>query len=77
MCGGIYEEEMQLTELKEMLKSHDWYYSYSDDQRYYKRGMVERERIEAEIERLTAEGFRAEACALYNEMKPSDFFEKE
>ena len=77
MCGGIYEEEMQLTELEEMLKSHDWYYSYSDDQRYYKRGMVERERIEAEIERLTAEGFRAEACALYNELKPADFFDKE
>ena len=77
MCGGIYEEEMQLTELEEMLKSHDWYYSYSDDQRYYKRGMVERERIEAEIERLSAKGFRAEACALYNELKPADFFDKE
>ena len=77
MCGGIYEEEMQLTELKEMLNSHDWYYSYSDDQRYYKRGMVERERIEAEIERLSAKGFRAEACALYNELKPADFFSKE
>ena len=77
MCGGIYEEESVLLDLKEMLESHDWYYTYSDDQRYYKRGMVERERIEAEIERLTAEGFRAEACALYNELKPADFFDKE
>jgi len=77
MCGGIYEEESVLLDLKEMLESHDWYYTYSDDQRYYKRGMVERERIEAEIERLTKEGFRPEACALYNELKPADFFDKE
>ena len=77
MCGGVYEEETMLEDLKEMLNTHDWYYTYSDDHRYYTRGKVEMERINAEIERLTAEGFRSEACALYNEMKPADFFDKE
>jgi len=66
-----------LDDLKQMLENHDWFYAYADDARYYKRGMVERERINAEIERLTVEGFRTEACALYNEMKPSEFFDKE
>ena len=66
-----------LEDLKEMLATHDWFYYMSDDHRYFVKGKVERERIMAEIERLTAEGFRAEACALYNEMKPDDFFDKE
>ena len=66
-----------LEDLKEMLATHDWYFHHTDDHRYFTKGRVERERIEAEIERLTAEGFRAEACALYNEMKPADFFDKE
>ena len=66
-----------LEDLKEMLKNHDWYFHMSDSGYYYRKGRIERERIEAEIERLTADGFRAEACALYNEMKPSDFFDKE
>lgn len=69
--------EIELTNLEEMLKHHDWYYAYSDDRRYYERGMAERDQICAEIERLSAEGLRAEACALYNEMKPADFFDKE
>jgi len=66
-----------LEDLKEMLENHDWYYHMSDSMHYYRKGMAERDRIESEIERLTADGFRAEACALYNEMKPSDFFDKE
>ena len=77
MCGGVYEEETMLDNLKEMLENHDWYFHMSDSGHYYRKGRIERERIEAEIERLSADGFRAQACALYNEMKPADFFDKE
>lgn len=66
---------MTLETLKSMLETHDWFYTYSDDHRYYKRGQEESEKIRAEIERLSEEGFRAEACELYNEMKPDEFFD--
>ena len=66
---------MSLETLQSLLESHDWYFHMSDDRRYYERGKVERDRILAEIERLSSEGFRQEACRLYNEMKPDGFFD--
>ena len=66
---------MTLETLKSMLETHDWFYTYSDDHRYYKRGQEESEKIHAEIERLSEEGLRVEACRLYNEMKPDEFFD--
>ena len=78
MCGGVYEEEfMTLEKLESMLNSHDWYYDMSDDHRYYVRGRAQRNEIEQAIATLTVQGFREEACALYNEAKPDEFFEKE
>lgn len=74
--GMIDEEEIVLEDLKKMLENHDWYFHMSDSGHYYSKGREERKQIEAEIQRLTVEGFRAEACALYNEIKPDDFFDK-
>ena len=66
-----------LEDLKEMLENHDWYFHMSDSGHYYRKGRIERERIERDREthcgRFPCESFRA----LYNEMKPSDFFDKE
>jgi hypothetical protein len=49
----------------------------SDDHRYYVRGRAQRNEIEQAIATLTVQGFREEACALYNEAKPDEFFSKE
>lgn len=37
---------------KEQLKSHDWYYHYSDDHRYWSAGEKEREEINTTYYRL-------------------------
>jgi len=66
---------MSLETLKSMLETHDWYYTYSDDHRYYERGKAERDEILALIEKLSLQGFGADAYQLYNEMKPDEFFE--
>lgn len=67
---------MNLQEFESLLKKHDWYYNYSDDHRYYTKGVAERNEIEAALAELTSLGFREEACRLYNELKPADFFER-
>tara|TARA_S200002703_G_scaffold49208_1_gene42540 strand:+ start:204 stop:440 length:237 start_codon:yes stop_codon:yes gene_type:complete len=78
MCGGVYEEEfMDLDQFELLLKHHDWYYAYADDYRYYTKGRAESNAIEMAIANLTAQGLREQACQLYNELSPDDFFEKE
>ena len=38
--------------LDKMLENHDWYYQYSDDNRYYKRGSKENDIIHNKIKEL-------------------------
>ena len=43
-------------ELEELLKNHDWYYLYSDDNRVYVKGHEERERIDELVAKLGKTG---------------------
>ena len=56
--------------LEKVLKSHDWYYVYSDDYRVYAKGQQE----SIEVSRLMREaldaGFGEEAALLYNNISP-------
>lgn len=63
-----------LANLRQMLESHDWFYEYSDDHGAWRRGKAERAQIMAEIKRVSEQGFRSEACDLYNETKPDQIF---
>ncbi len=38
--------------LIELLRTHDWYFDYSDDHRVWKRGVEERKVIKEEAERI-------------------------
>ena len=55
----------ELTVLNQLLVSHDWYYNYSDDHSVYARGRDHASSIRAELDRLKALGFEAEATDLY------------
>ena len=55
----------ELTVLNRLLASHDWYYNYSDDHSVYARGRDHASSIRAELDRLKALGFEAEATDLY------------
>ena len=66
-----------LEELEKALKTHDWYFHYSDDHRYYTRGKAERDQIDRLINKAYADGFGEEARQLFNDLSPSDFHMKE
>ena len=65
VTGGIMEN---LETLKALLKSHDWFYFYSDDQRVWSNGDDNEKRIKALLKETGQDG-----KDLYNEMKPSTF----
>jgi len=58
--------------LESQLKSHDWFYEYSDDHRYYNSGLRERSQIWNTIEKLQEIGENEfdRAIAMYKEHKP-------
>ena len=58
--------------LESQLKSHDWFYEYSDDNRYYNSGLREFTQIWQTIEQLQAIGENEfdRAIAMYKEHKP-------
>ena len=72
----IKEKGMEVQQLydtlESQLKSHDWFYEYSDDNRYYKAGLQEFTEIWQVIEKLQAIGENEfdQAIAMYKEHKP-------
>ena len=58
--------------LESQLKSHDWFYEYSDDSRYYNSGLREFTQIWQTIEQLQAIGENSFdlAIAMYKKHKP-------
>ena len=61
-----------LETLESQLKSHDWFYEYSDDHRYYNSGLREFTQIWQTIEQLQDIGENEfdQAIALYKQYKP-------
>jgi len=45
-----------LNDLDRFLRSHDWYFDYSDDHSVWKKGMAERSAINTEQKRLIDSG---------------------
>lgn len=45
-----------LAMMEKLLKSHDWYFDYSDDHSVWKKGMTERSAINQEQKRLVELG---------------------
>jgi len=64
---------MTLETFKSMLETHDWFFTYSDDHRYYTRGRDQRAAIEKAFDELSEQGLEREAKDLYNEVSPDDF----
>ena len=64
---------MTLETFKSMLETHDWFYTYSDDHRYYTRGSDQRALINKALDELTEQGLEREAKDLFNEVSPDDF----
>ncbi len=65
-------EEVHLELLEQMLKTHDWFYHFSDDHRYYIKGRDSAQRIRVMMERLEELGLKTEANELYTNYRPED-----
>ena len=72
----IKEKGMEVQQLydtlESQLKSHDWFYEYSDDNRYYNAGLQEFTEIWQVIEKLQAIGENEfdQAIDMYKKAKP-------
>lgn len=58
-----------LTDLERALRTHDWWYEYSDDHSLYSRGRAERDKINWMIRALESAGQQAEAKDLYKKIQ--------
>lgn len=61
---------IEMPNLESKLKSHDWFYAYSDDQSYWRKGSEESKEITRLMELARIAGDGAAAAALYNEHNP-------
>lgn len=66
-------ENPMLKELEQRLKSHDWWYPYSDDHRYWKQGGQEMDAIRKLVARINDAGLEKEAEAIWKKTAPADF----
>jgi len=64
---------MTLEIYESLLRAHDWYFNYSDDQRWYRRGMDQRNEIDRAYASLKAQGLEVEARQLFNDISPDGF----
>ena len=60
----------KLQTLETLLKNHDWFYQYSDDNRVYEQGKFEWFMISKIMESLDDAGFSDKSNALYDKYLP-------
>lgn len=58
-----------LVELEDLLKSHDWYYMYSDDHRIWTKYKGISEAISIQMRACEANGLKEQAQELYEKYK--------
>jgi len=56
--------------LEEQLKSHDWFYEYSDDHRYWAAGLKEKIEIADTMKLMKQAGYSDLAKTMLNKYKP-------
>lgn len=66
-------ENPMLKELEQLLKSHDWWYPYSDDNRKWVRGGQEAREISELAAQINDAGLEKEGEAIWKKIAPDDF----
>jgi len=56
LSGTVKKKKMK--QLEDLLKKHDWFYFYSDDPRYYKKGTEEQSVIRKMIDEIGKDGMK-------------------
>ncbi len=63
-------EHFTLDQLKDLCAAHDWYYSFSDDQRVWKKGNDQINLIRECMLSLQEQGMGKQAKQIYENWKP-------
>lgn len=58
-----------MEEFEKLLKNHDWYFEYSDDQRVWHAGRTEKGEIQSVFQKLKQTDHRDAAIELYEKYK--------
>jgi len=66
----LSQASMMLDDLEQKLKTHDWFYMMSDDNRAYTRGSAQQSEIRKVIKSLESLGYGQDAKNLYNQYAP-------
>jgi hypothetical protein len=66
----LSQASMMLSDLETNLKSHDWFYMMSDDNRAFQNGAAEQSKIRSIMKTLTDMGYGDDAKSLYNQYAP-------
>jgi hypothetical protein len=66
----LSQASMMLSDLETKLKSHDWFYMMSDDNRVFQNGAAEKSKIKSIMKTLTDIGYGDDAKSLYNQFAP-------
>ena len=56
LSGQVKKKKM--VELETLLKSHDWYFTFSDDRRSYKKGEAEQSKIRRLVDYIGKDGMK-------------------
>ena len=56
--------------LEKLLEAHDWFYEYSDDQRYWNEGLKQKLEIADTIKEMKEAGYEDLALTMYKNHKP-------
>lgn len=59
-----------MNDLEQRLKTHDWFYMMSDDNRAYNNGSVQQSEIRKIVKDLESMGYGEDAKTLYNQYAP-------
>lgn len=63
-------EHFTLDQLKDLCAAHDWYYSFSDDQKVWKKGNAQINLIRECMLSLQEQGMGKQAKQIYENWKP-------
>ena len=63
-------EHFTLDQLKDLCAAHDWYYSFSDDQKVWKKGVAQINLIRECMLALQEQGMGKQAKQIYENWKP-------
>ena len=63
-------EHFTLDQLRDLCAAHDWYYSFSDDQKVWKKGVAQINLIRECMLALQEQGMGKQAKQIYENWKP-------